>query len=350
MKKKLFSLLLALAMLLGLTACAREEVPEAPAEDVLIASYLDNKLYNKELQYWYWDAYYAFVESNGYSYYFDPNAPLKDQALTESNTWQDYFVSNALNQWLSIQLLNAEAVKNGHKMPAELQTELDNLEASVTVYAKDVLGESDMNQYFEDYYGAGANMAGFKAYTEKLYYANSYGDVKYAEFLEQVTKEITDPQRMINVRHILICPVDATVDADWAGAKQRAERFYEEWKQDATEDNFSRMAGLYTEDPGSKDSDGLYENVYPGQMVTPFNDWCFDASRQIGDHGIVETSYGYHIMYFAGWGDVYAGAFEDEAVERYYDWLDSMVAADSLELNLDNVDIQLIAIQRGDAE
>jgi len=64
----------------------------------------------------------------------------------------------------------------------------------------------------------------------------------------------------------------------------------------------------------------------------------------------VETSYGYHIMYFAGWGDVYAGAFEDEAVERYYDWLDSMVAADSLELNLDNVDIQLIAIQRGDAE
>jgi len=172
--------------------------------------------------------------------------------------------------------------------------------------------------------------------------------VKYAEFLEQVTKEITDPQRMVNVRHILLCPIDATVDADWASAKARAERFYEDWKSNPTEDNFSRMAGLYTEDPGSKDTGGLYENVYPGQMVQPFNDWCFDASRQIGDHGIVETSYGYHIMYFSGLGDVYAGVYEDEAVERYYAWMDSMVASDSMEIDMDAVDIQLIALQRGE--
>ena len=35
-------------------------------------------------------------------------------------------------------------------------------------------------------------------------------------------------------------------------------------------------------------------------MVTNFNDWCFDVARQPGDHGIVETEYGYHIMYFVG--------------------------------------------------
>ena len=35
-------------------------------------------------------------------------------------------------------------------------------------------------------------------------------------------------------------------------------------------------------------------------MVTNFNDWCFDEARKSGDTGIVESTYGYHIMYFVG--------------------------------------------------
>jgi len=38
-------------------------------------------------------------------------------------------------------------------------------------------------------------------------------------------------------------------------------------------------------------------------MVTAFNDWCFDEARQVGDTGIVETEYGYHVMYFSGMSD-----------------------------------------------
>ena len=38
-------------------------------------------------------------------------------------------------------------------------------------------------------------------------------------------------------------------------------------------------------------------------MVTEFNDWCFADGRQAGDHGIVKTTYGYHIMFFSGEGD-----------------------------------------------
>ena len=39
-------------------------------------------------------------------------------------------------------------------------------------------------------------------------------------------------------------------------------------------------------------------------MVTAFNDWCFDDSRKAGDTGIVETEYGYHIMYYVGDSDL----------------------------------------------
>jgi hypothetical protein len=64
------------------------------------------------------------------------------------------------------------------------------------------------------------------------------------------------------------------------------------------EDGFSVMAQVYSQDPGSASNGGLYENVYKGQMVEPFENWCFDESRQYGDYGIVKTNYGYHIMYF----------------------------------------------------
>ena len=346
MMKRLIALLMALAMVLGLTACAKEE---ATAEDLQVASYRGTVLTNSQLQYWFWDAYYEFLDVYGYGYYFDPAQPLNEQLLTETNTWEDYFLSSCINQWVTIQMLYGEAVKAGHQMPAELQAELDTLEQSVTDYALNTLGESDMNKYFEDYYGKGANMADFKAYTELLYYANSFGEVKYMEYLDKVTKEATDPVHMVNVRHLLVCPTDATLDVCWSDAKRRAEELLEEWKRSPTESNFASLATLYTEDPGSQETGGLYEDIYPGQMVEPFEEWCFAEGRQIGDTGIVETSYGYHLMYFSGWGDVYAGALEDEAVEQYYAWLDTVLVADELSVDMEAVEIQLIAVQRGEA-
>lgn len=43
---------------------------------------------------------------------------------------------------------------------------------------------------------------------------------------------------------------------------------------------------------------GLYTDIYVGQMVEPFETWCFDENRAYGDTGLVQTNYGYHIMYF----------------------------------------------------
>ena len=53
---------------------------------------------------------------------------------------------------------------------------------------------------------------------------------------------------------------------------------------DATEDSFAALANEKSDD-GNGTTGGLYENVYPGQMVSSFNDWCFDESRQTGNTG-----------------------------------------------------------------
>ena len=86
-----------------------------------------------------------------------------------------------------------------------------------------------------------------------------------------------------------------------AEAKQKAEEIYAEWKNgDATEDSFAALAEANSEDTGSNTNGGLYEAVTKGQMVASFNDWIFDDARKPGDTEIVETAYGYHVMYFVG--------------------------------------------------
>ena len=96
----------------------------------------------------------------------------------------------------------------------------------------------------------------------------------------------------VNVRHILVDSEDAANDvlAQFEAG-------------DRTEDAFADLAVEYSTDTGSAENGGLYENVYKGQMVDPFENWCFDASRQPGDTGIVETDYGYHVMYYVGQSD-----------------------------------------------
>ena len=118
---------------------------------------------------------------------------------------------------------------------------------------------------------------------------------------------------LANVRHILVPFEGGTKDdngnttysdEEKAAAKATAEAILAEWKAgDATEDSFAALATEKSTDPGSKDNGGLYEDIYPGQMMTSFNDWCFDESRQSGDTGIVETTYGYHVMYYVGDSD-----------------------------------------------
>jgi len=88
-------------------------------------------------------------------------------------------------------------------------------------------------------------------------------------------------------------------DEAWETCRVEAEELYNKWQEgDKSEESFAQLAMEYSVD-GSASNGGLYEGVAVGQMVPEFNDWCFDEARQAGDHGLVKTVYGYHIMFFS---------------------------------------------------
>lgn len=110
-----------------------------------------------------------------------------------------------------------------------------------------------------------------------------------------------DASHRLSVSHILYKFGEEATAEENAKKKTDAEGLLKEWKAgEATEESFAVFAETRSEDEGSATNGGLYENVFPGQMVKAFNDWCFDKNRKKGDTGIVETEYGYHIMYYVG--------------------------------------------------
>lgn len=157
-----------------------------------------------------------------------------------------------------------------------------------------------------------------------------------------------------NVRHILIkCEGteqdDGSIkfsDEDAAKkAKETAEKILAEFEEGKiTEGAFEDLCEKYLEDKTASEAK-LYEDVYPGQMVSQFEDWCFDDNRNAGDYGIVETKYGYHIMFFVGNSETnYRDSLVEDALhdETVNDWLEELAASISYtELSLANLKVKL---------
>lgn len=143
-----------------------------------------------------------------------------------------------------------------------------------------------------------------------------------------------DMSKPVDVRHILI-QFDTTTDesgntvaltsAEKEAYYQQAQAIYNQFLENPTEENFATLANNNSDDTGSNTNGGLYEDVQVGDMVTAFNDWCFDPNRKPGDSGIIETNYGYHVMYYVGndneetWKSTVRSALASDALSAFDD-------------------------------
>ena len=166
---------------------------------------------------------------------------------------------------------------------------------------------SSLNAAYKEWLADSARKSG-----DVAYFASTSGDTVSGYYVVMFQDSTDNKFPMKNVRHILVAPAHEHAEGEthedgetysaeeMAAAKATAEEILASWKAgEATEEAFALLANEKSAD-GDGTTGGLYENVYPGQMVQNFNDWCYDAARKTGDTGIVESEYGYHVMYFVG--------------------------------------------------
>lgn len=124
------------------------------------------------------------------------------------------------------------------------------------------------------------------------------------------------------VRHVLFKYADSATDAQKKETLAKAEEALASFnKGDKTEAAFAELARTKSEDTGSQSAGGLITDMQRGKMVAPFENWSFDQARKAGDTGIVESTYGAHVMYFVSKAEtpVYEQTIRSEKGTKEYD-------------------------------
>ena len=149
---------------------------------------------------------------------------------------------------------------------------------------------------------------------------------------------------LANVRHILVnfehAEDEHTHDEDGnevyteeekAAALEKAENLLELFEMgDQTDAAFADLATANTDDTASAATGGLYEDIAPvqGVYVESFTNWATDPAREAGDTGIIESTYGYHVMYYVGDDEMtYRDSmiFDDMHTIALSDWYDGIM-------------------------
>ena len=298
--------------------------------DAVVAQIGDEVLTNAQLQ-----VFYVIVRNNFFQTYTNLSAINLDQTLPmdrqtcgldESLSWQQYFLQEALDQWRLYVLLCRKADVAGCELTEAEQQTLNER----TAYYNKMYVESgeyaSLDAWAADVYGPGCIYADYQHYATMAALASKYYNQMIKEQETLVTEEDIegfyeeqkelfeiyniqkgDGNITVDVRHILITVKAATgkeehiEETDWEKTKEKAQEVLDQWLAgEATEESFAALAEENSADPGSNLNGGLYAGVQKGDMVAEFEAWCFDASREPGDYGLVRTDHGYHIMYFVG--------------------------------------------------
>lgn len=117
-------------------------------------------------------------------------------------------------------------------------------------------------------------------------------------------------QPLANVQHILVKFEGGKKDSvtgqttyteeEKNKAKEAAQAILDEFLKGEKKDSaaFGELAKAKSQDTGSKSNGGLIENIFRhAGYVESFTDWALEGHKP-GDTGLIETEYGYHVMFY----------------------------------------------------
>ena len=165
-----------------------------------------------------------------------------------------------------------------------------------------------IDQYLQTLYGPEASEEALRAILQR-YETINLAMKHYVEeypFTESETKLPT-------VYHVLFPTVDLTNGGELPDDKKaEAKKSAEDFKAGFTDFDTLKTKADELKTAGTVAEASQY-TVSRGQMVKEFEEWCF-APHQTGDLDIVQTQYGYHVMYFVE----YVDADDDQKADIAY--------------------------------
>ena len=297
--------------------------------DVVVATAGEYELTVGELQVFYWNSVYDFL--NQYSMYLsyfglDYTKPLDEQVYDQEKgtTWQEYFLDAAINTWHRYTVITHMADEAEFQLSDDIKTYFDTLSQDMEKWAEQYKYDSVQAMISHDF-GAAATYENYEEYLRLYYYSYEFFGSEYdaievtdADIEKYYTDnegELTeqgygkDAGNSVDVRHVLIKPEGGTTDEnnvttytddEWEAARVKAQSLLDAWLAgEATEEAFAQMAKANSAD-GNASEGGIYKDITSKTNFVPeFLNWCMDSSRKVGDSGLVKTQYGYHIMYFS---------------------------------------------------
>jgi len=195
---------------------------------------------------------------------------------------------------MKIQVIKAK--EKNLKLTSE---EKDLIESQIDQLIKQSGSKAEANESLMK--AMGLDIDGFRqAYTEQYLAYKLYMDETAAmNISDDEAKSVYDSDTKsfdkVTVRHILISKRD--INNNWlseeeiAEAENKAKEILE--KINAGED-MEKLAKEHSADPPVEENGGVYTFTKFDSYVDEFKDWAIKAN--VGDTGIVETSYGYHVM------------------------------------------------------
>ena len=223
-----------------------------------------------------------------------------DEVNENGTTRREEIKQNSIDQVIERATMIILANRNNiYYNEIELESQMNNLQMQVD--AINETGEDGLLLFYEIF---GITLEDYRWFERErlqgIAYLNYIGDnitltnAEIDEYLEE-NRERFEQNIMARVVHILINSGDIDENGDNIFGDEEYALANELLERIRNGENPRELAAQYSKDPGTPD--GFYE--FPrGMMVPSFEEWSFSANA--GDTGIVETSFGFHVMYSEG--------------------------------------------------
>ncbi len=265
---------------------------------------------------------------------------VKSEARKKAKAKADAFLANATDEQNFIKLAETELKKSDDTK----EQDPDTATAMKNAYKKDIT--SNISEEVASW----AFSADRKAGDSKVFAAT---EDDFFVVMLTVTSHKDTTSSGNDVRHILFKFPEAQKDADGkeipitdaqkAEVKEKAEKVLALYLENPTEENFVKLTNENTEDvdtEGKPNNGGLYEGVTASSSyVESFLNWSIDEKRKTGDTEIIETEFGYHIMYYVkSQGETWEQNIRNEILTTASDDLITQIDNDYVKkVNLNNV-------------